>query len=219
MKTSKLKQLIGQGRAVFAAVVCLPSVILLAPSAQAKVYDLEHHFYVPEFYEYMASRTTPPRFVPGNPKAADPMDRVGYFDIGQKSFYYQTDEQITNLTDFTENRITAMDAAGVDVAVMSSSTMIEGLPKEKSIWLAKLSNDRLAAYQAQNPGRILGTATLPTVWVDDATNELERCVKELGFKYWHTHDHYVTEDGQTNYLWEAKFAPLLANANELGLAI
>jgi len=193
--------------------------ILTTSVAQAKIYDLEHHFYVPEFYEYMISRTTPPRFIPGDPEATDPLGRVGRFDIGQKTKYYMTDDQITNLTDFTEARIKAMDAAGVDVAVMSSSPMLEALPREKCIELAKLSNDRVAAYQKQYPDRILGSATLPTVWVDAATNELERCVKELGFKYWHTHAHYVTEDGQTNFLWEAKFAPLLAKANELGVAI
>jgi len=199
--------------------LCALGAVWLAPGAQAKVYDLEHHFYIPEFYEYMATRTTPPRFIPGDPTATDPMGRVGYIDIGQKSRIFMDDGQISNLTDFAETRIAAMDAAGVDVAVMSSSSLIEAFPREKSIELAKLSNDRLAAYQKQFPDRILGTATLPTVWVDDATNELERCVKELGFKYWHTHDHYVTPDGQTNYLWEAKFAPLLAKANELGVAV
>ena len=196
-------------------------IAAFAPLAQAKVcdvYDLEHHFYVPEFFEYMASRKTPPRFIPGDPTATDPMDRVGRFDIGQKTQYYMVDDQITNLTDFTEARITAMNAAGVDVAVMSTSPMLEALPREEAIRLSKLSNDRVAAYRKEHPGRILGSATLPTVWVDAATNELERCVKELGFKYWHTHAHYVTEDGQTNFLWEAKFAPLLKKADELGVA-
>jgi len=215
---NKRRKLIGEGRASFAAVLCLLVCGLFAPSAWAKVYDLEHHFYVSEFYTYMTSRTTPPRFVPGDPAATDPMGRVGYIDIGQKSPIYMSDDQITNLTDFTETRIAAMDAAGVDVAVMSSSSLIETFPREKSIELARLSNDRLAAYQKQYPERILGTATLPTIWIDDATNELERCVKVLGFKYWHTHSHYAT-NGVSHYLYEDRFTNLLARADSYGLSI
>lgn len=209
---NKLKKLIKVALVATGIAVC-------APLAQAKIYDLEHHFYVPEFLEYMATRTTPPRFIPGDPESSNPFEQIGRFDIGQKSLVYIDDNQISNLTDFTEARIAAMDAAGVDVAVLSTSSLIEALPREKAIELTKLSNDRVYEMSTNFPGRILGSATLPTVWVDDATNELERCVKELGFKYWHTQDHYVTEDGQTNYLWEAKFAPLLARANELGVAI
>jgi len=39
----------------------------------------------------------------------------------------------------------------------------------------------------------LGAAVLPTPYVDEAIKELERCVKELGFKYWHTHSNYKNE--------------------------
>ena len=79
--------------------------------------------------------------------------------------------------------------------------------------MQKKSNDAVAEIIKKYPNRFLGAAVLPTPYVDEAIKELERCVKELGFKYWHTHSNYKTE-----HLYEEKYLPLLAKAEELGCA-
>ena len=91
---------------------------------------------------------------------------------------------IDEMMNFGEERVAEMDRNGIDVGVMSS------------------------------PGRFMGTAILPTPYVDEAIKELERCVKELGFKYWHTHSNYMHE-----HLYDEKYLPLLAKAEELGCAV
>ena len=54
---------------------------------------------------------------------------------------------------------------------------------------------------------------MTTQYVDEAVKELERCIKELGFSYWHTHSNYLH-----SHLYEEKYLPLLAKAEELGCA-
>ena len=82
------------------------------------------------------------------------------------------------------------------------------------MYFAKKSNDAVAELIKKFPGRFYGAAVLPTPYVDEAIKELERCVKELGFKYWHTHSNYMHE-----HLYEEKYLPLLAKAEELGCAV
>ena len=77
----------------------------------------------------------------------------------------------------------------------------------------KKSNDAVAELIRKYPGRFLGAALLPTLYVDEAVKELERCKKELGFSYWHTHSNYLH-----SHLYEEKYLPLLAKAEELGCA-
>jgi len=72
----------------------------------------------------------------------------------------------------------------------------------------------VAETMKKYPDRIMGTAALPTPYVEDAIAELERCINELGFKYWHTHSNYINE-----HLYDEKFEPLIAKAAELGCDI
>ncbi len=96
---------------------------------------------------------------------------------------------------------------------MASSAALEELSEKEAVYFAKKSNDAVAEIIKKYPSRFLGAAVLPTPYVDEAIKELERCVKELGFKYWHTHSNYKDE-----HLYEEKYLPLLAKAEELGCA-
>ncbi len=84
------------------------------------------------------------------------------------------------LLDFGNDRVAAMDEAGVDVQVLSLTTPgVQNLAPDDSVELARQSNDRVAAAVADRPDRFQGFATLPTPAPAAAAREMERAVREL----------------------------------------
>jgi len=180
-------------------------------------YDLEHHFYLPEFIDHLKTRTEVPYI--------DTVTNIFWMREGIEWHISMENcdilpgaDKSKTILDYLavpiEDHIKDMDEKGVDVAVLSHSPGIEDLPREEAIYFARKTNDVVAEMMKKYPGRIMGTATLPTPYVDDAIAELERCINELGFKYWHTHSNFIDE-----HLYDEKFEPLLAKAEELGCAI
>ncbi|MBO5586153.1 MAG: amidohydrolase family protein, partial [Prevotella sp.] len=174
-----------------------------------KIIDCEFHYYLPELMDYLATRDKAPRYYPET-KVLEVRDKV----YGHLSGVTNTYPVIDELMNFGAERVAEMDRNGIDVAVMSTSPALEELPEKESVYFAKKSNDAVAELIKKFPGRFIGAAALPTPYVDEAIKELERCVKELGFKYWHTHSNYMHE-----HLYEEKYLPLLAKAEELGCAV
>jgi aminocarboxymuconate-semialdehyde decarboxylase len=78
-------------------------------------------------------------------------------------------------------RIQAMDAAGVDVAVVTlTSPNVYWGPAKVSLEAAKLINDDMAAQQRRYPGRIRFMCSLPWQHPKLAVAELRRACGELG---------------------------------------
>src|SRR3954453_17570817 len=85
--------------------------------------------------------------------------------------------------DLGENRIAHMDAAGVDMQVLSfGSPGPQAFAADVAIPMARDANDRLFNATRSYPGRFAGFAALPTADPEKAAEELERCVTKLGFK-------------------------------------
>jgi predicted TIM-barrel fold metal-dependent hydrolase len=89
-----------------------------------------------------------------------------------------------SLLDIEGQLLSDMDACGVEMTVLSlSSPGIQAIPsRQKAIHAARLANDFLAAEVAKRPDRFQGFAALPLQDPDAASQELTRCVKDLGFK-------------------------------------
>jgi len=86
------------------------------------------------------------------------------------------------LRDLGKDRITDMDAAGIDVQVVSHvAPGTQGLAGEEGTGAARRANDHLATAVALHPERLAGFAALPTASPDLAADELERAVGDLGF--------------------------------------
>jgi 2,3-dihydroxybenzoate decarboxylase len=88
------------------------------------------------------------------------------------------------LADFERYRLPLMDELGISVQVISiGSPGIQGVPDAAAaIDMAKKTNDMQAEIIAKYKGRFAGFAALPTQDPKAAADELERAVKELGFK-------------------------------------
>jgi len=87
------------------------------------------------------------------------------------------------LDDLGALRIAEMDAAGIDLQVISENNpATQNLDAETAVKLARESNDVLHEAVRAHPTRFAAFATLPTPDPKAAADELERCVDKLGFK-------------------------------------
>ena len=88
------------------------------------------------------------------------------------------------LQEVGEERLANMDAAGIDVAVLSLAApcIQDEYEPDQAIARARAANDALAEAVAAHPDRYVGLAALPLQSPEAATEELERCVGELGFR-------------------------------------
>src|ERR1039458_908170 len=87
------------------------------------------------------------------------------------------------LNDVAELRIKEMDAAGIDLQVLSHGNPgLQTMDPEAAVRLARIANDRLAGAVAARPDRFAAFAALPTPHPKAAPPPIGRAVTKLGFK-------------------------------------
>jgi aminocarboxymuconate-semialdehyde decarboxylase len=113
-------------------------------------------------------------------------------------------------------RLRDMDAAGVDVHVLSVTPQTYLYNQEPALaaTLAAIQNDQIAKHIAAHPGRFLGIATLPMQAPDQAADELRRAMSKLGLK-----GSMFASNIMGKNLDDPSFAPVWATAEELGAFI
>ncbi len=122
---------------------------------------------------------------------------------------------VAELGDLGRRRIAAMDAAGIDVQVLSfGSPGPQGFARDVAVPMARDANDRLHEAMKAHPGRFEGFAALPTADPAAAADELERCVRRLGFCGAMIHGHQ-----QGEFLDDRKYWPVFERAQALGVPI
>ncbi len=156
-----------------------------------RVIALEEHFWTPAIAEAIGALRNPDTAASESPLAA-------------------------NLLDLGEQRLAAMDAAGIDLQVISHTTPgVQHLDDPKTaVALAREANDELARAVDEHPGRFAAFATLPTPDPGAAADELERAVGELGMKG-------AMVNGHTGgrFLDDPSFDVLLARFERLGVPL
>ncbi len=90
---------------------------------------------------------------------------------------------LDRLYDVGELRLKEMDASGIDIQVLShGAPSAQRLDVETGPGIARQANDNLHATVLANPDRFAAFAALATANPESAADELERCVKDLGFR-------------------------------------
>lgn len=121
------------------------------------------------------------------------------------------------LRDLGEGRLAGMDAAGIDVQVIShNAPAAQHLPADEAVTRSQEANDLLATAVRAYPDRFAGFATLPTADPVAAADELERAVGDLGFVGAMIHSTLGTNG---IFLDDPGYEPLLARAERLDVPL
>ena len=119
------------------------------------------------------------------------------------------------LQDIGDQRIADMDAAGIDMQVLSlNAPGVEQVEAAEQISIARESNDFLAEAMKKYPTRFAGLAALPIAAPDQAADELERRVRQQGFK-----GTLINGHTRGRYLDDKFFWPILERAEALNVPI
>jgi len=88
------------------------------------------------------------------------------------------------LVDLFEQRLSDMDKSGVEMAIISlGAPAVQAiLDAKEAVEAARKANDFLKKQIDRRPDRFAGFAALPMQDSEAAARELERCVRDLGFK-------------------------------------
>jgi 2,3-dihydroxybenzoate decarboxylase len=122
---------------------------------------------------------------------------------------------VARLDDVGALRLQEMDAAGIDLQVLSHANPgLQKLDAETAVRLGRAANDRLYEVVRAHPDRFAAFAALPTPDPQAAADELERTVTRLGFKG-------ALVNGLTNgaFLDEKRFWPIFERAAALDVPL
>ncbi len=174
-----------------------------------KKIDFEAHFYTQEYLETMYQNKGYPRFADDEKTKGR---RLWYnAEVGQPF----ADFLLSDLLNLGEERLNKMDECGVDVQVLSlSAPGLEQFDLAAGAALAQSANNALSEVIKKYPDRFMGYAALAPKNPTQAADELERSVKELGFKGWNTHSNYGD-----SYLDEREYWPIFERAEKLDVPI
>jgi predicted TIM-barrel fold metal-dependent hydrolase len=119
-----------------------------------------------------------------------------------------------DLQDIGDKRIANMDAAGIDMQVLSlNAPGVEQADVPDQIAISRESNDFLAEAIKKHPKRFAGLAILPIAAPDKAAEELERRIQQ-GFK-----GTLINGHTRGRYLDDKFFSPILERAAALNIPI
>jgi predicted TIM-barrel fold metal-dependent hydrolase len=138
-----------------------------------------------------------------------------------RNFYLQSRGQqmghdiVEQNLDLGKKRLAYMDEAGIDLQVLSfGSPGTEAFAADVAIPMARQANDLLFETAKKYPGRFAGFAALPTAAPEKAADELDRCVKSLGFRGAMIHGHQ-----QGRFLDDRKYWQIFERAAALDVPI
>jgi len=119
------------------------------------------------------------------------------------------------LNDVGEGRLKVMDAAGIDVQVLSATTPgSQQIKAAEAVSLARKLNDWAADAVRAHPTRFRALASLPTPDPPASAAEARRAVEELGFC-----GIVINGHTQGRFLDAPEFEPVLATIERLGVPI
>src|SRR5215831_14764089 len=122
---------------------------------------------------------------------------------------------VEQLTDVGSNRIAEMDAAGIEMQVVSlNAPGVEQADPDVQISLAQEANDFIAEAVKKYPKRLAAFAALPIAAPEKAADEFNRRVRREGFK-----GALINGHTRGRYLDERFFSPVLERAEALNVPI
>ncbi|MEM1318620.1 MAG: amidohydrolase family protein [Bacteroidota bacterium] len=106
-----------------------------------------------------------------------------------------------------------------EVILNLSQLYCNGLPQEQTRDVIRFQNDFNAGVQHEHPQYFTAGFVVQPAWIDDALQEIERCVSELGLGLLCLPTHYLKPDGEWCSVADADVEPIFELANQHQLAV
>ena len=175
-----------------------------------KLIDLEAHIFTKDYVECLRKRTGLPRMETVETDG-EKWERIWLTE----DIWSSRAKTMTPLLDEEKMRLAEMDAAGIDIQVLTlAGPGVELFEPSEATEVARKSNDELAEIVKRHPDRFIGMAAVAPQEPDKAADELERCVGELGFCGLKINSNVGGE-----YLDEEKFWVIFERAEKLDVPI
>jgi predicted TIM-barrel fold metal-dependent hydrolase len=171
-----------------------------AQTAKPFIVDCQSHLFFPEVLDMMRKRKSDPVVY----------DKDGATFLKMGDWLRKVPPMYLDI----EAKIAAMDANGIDIPMLSTNDPGPECFGKDGVAVAQLIHDSLARVIAKHPTRFRGLCTLPLQDEKAAAEELDRCIKQLGFKGILL---YTNLDGA--WCDEPPFRWVYARAEELGVPI
>ena len=172
--------------------------------SSSPVIDFHTHIFVPEVCDYVKQNRSP---------EATEYQLVDNYLRGEAA---QRKRHPRPTADVVEARLMDMDEFGIDIQVVIChvATYCYWAPPAEGVRLTRISNDALAEFVRLKPDRFVGMGFVPLQDPQAAVIELERSVRDLGFRAVAVNTHV---DGVE--LGEERLWPVWAKAEELGIPV
>jgi aminocarboxymuconate-semialdehyde decarboxylase len=133
-----------------------------------------------------------------------------------KALNMQQDADRTSRMTLYDERLADLDAMGLDMQVIKPPPpqCYYTVPIEIAVKATRIINDGLAEYAAKKSDRFVAFGAVPLQDGKEAAAELERTVKQLGFK-----GVQILTNVAGKELSDPEFAPFWAKAEELGVLV
>ena len=168
-----------------------------------KIIDLEAHFLTEEFVAFLNTTDD----LPG------PLRRR---DASGSRRLYPDERKLNQLLDLGDKRIAEMDQTGIAMQVISlyQPPHIQTLQPAAAVQWAKQTNDALAKAVKNHPDRFAGLAAIPVQSPQDAVEELERSVTQLGLR-----GVCLTSNARDEYFDDRKYWCIFEKAEQLDVPV
>ena len=174
--------------------------------------DIEAHFFTAEYEQAMFKRSGFPRMEMGEGEKGE---KYVKWMFGPQLWARNPQVLHWKLMDMGERRLRDMDEAGIATQVLSLPAMgCDQLEAEEATSLARKINTELSKVTLKHPDRFVGLAEIAPQDPEGAALELERAVKELGFR-----GAKVNSNVRGEYLDLQKYWPIFEAAERLDVPI
>lgn len=177
-----------------------------------KKIELEAHFLTREYLKFLRARKDYPIVETIENEKHQKFDRIWY---GPGLCQTRSLEVIDRLLNLGDGRLRAIEAAGIDIEVLSLvDPGCEQFDSAEATVLARKINDELSEVIKRYPEKFVGLATLAPQDPAGAADELERTVSELGFR-----GAKINSNIRGEYLDDQKYWVILERAEKFGVPI
>jgi len=128
---------------------------------------------------------------------------------------------ITAPSFFLKEKIEWMDANNIHHAVVLNLSQLygNGLPSDCLMDVLRFQNDYNAKIQHNHPQKFTCGFVVHAGYIDQALQEIERCVEELKLQVLCLPTHYLDQQGKWKGIFDPEIEPILELANRYQLAV